>query len=101
MAPYEALYVEDVFLLYVGKHWERDPWLVQIGFNRHLRRSRRYARVCWYLRVAKKSYEYVRRRDLEFAVGDQVMLRVSPTKVLCGLEPLGSLVQGILDHLTL
>jgi hypothetical protein len=28
----------------------------------------------------RKSYTDVRRRDLEFAVGDQVLLRVSPTK---------------------
>jgi hypothetical protein len=28
----------------------------------------------------QKSYADVRRRDLEFAVGDQVLLRVSPTK---------------------
>jgi hypothetical protein len=30
----------------------------------------------------QKSYADVRRRDLEFAVGDQVLLRVSPTKGL-------------------
>ena len=28
----------------------------------------------------QKSYADVRRRDLEFVVGDQVLLRVSPTK---------------------
>jgi hypothetical protein len=34
----------------------------------------------------QKSYADIMRRDLEFAVGDQVLLRVSPTKGVVGVS---------------
>jgi hypothetical protein len=39
--------------------------------------------IRWSMLIAQsrqKSYTNVRRRDLEFAVGDQILLKVSPTK---------------------
>ena len=50
----------------------------------------------------QKSYADVRRRDLEFKVGEQVLLRVSPTKgvVRFGTKK-GSLARGMLDLLRL
>uniref|UniRef100_J3NCQ2 Uncharacterized protein n=1 Tax=Oryza brachyantha TaxID=4533 RepID=J3NCQ2_ORYBR len=39
----------------------------------------------------QKSYAYVRRRDLEFAVGDHVLLRVSPTKGIVRFGTAGKL----------
>jgi hypothetical protein len=39
----------------------------------------------------QKSYADVRRRDLEFAVGDQVLLRVSPTKGIVRFGTTGKL----------
>jgi hypothetical protein len=41
----------------------------------------------------------VRWQDLEFVVGDQILLRVSLQKALCALVQLGKLVQVILDIL--
>ena len=45
--------------------------------------SEKVQEICQNILAAQsrqKSYADVRRRDLEFAVGDQVLLRVSPTK---------------------
>jgi hypothetical protein len=42
MMPYTA---GGVFPLCAGRLWERDPWLVPIGFIRHLRRFRRFVRI--------------------------------------------------------
>jgi hypothetical protein len=39
----------------------------------------------------QKSYADVRRRDLEFAVGDQVLLKVSPTKGIVRFGATGKL----------
>jgi hypothetical protein len=58
----------------------RDLWLVLIGFSRHLRRFGKFVRNILAAQSSQKSYADVRRQDLEFAVGDQVLLRVSPTK---------------------
>jgi hypothetical protein len=41
----------------------------------------------------QKSYADVRRRDLEFAVGDQVLLRVSPTRGVVRFGVSGKLSQ--------
>jgi hypothetical protein len=60
--------------------WERDPWLVLIGLSRLQRRFGKFVRIFLAAQSRQKSYADVRRRVLEFAVGDQVLLRVSPTK---------------------
>jgi hypothetical protein len=46
----------------------------------------------------QKSYADVRRRDLEFAVGDQVLLGYHPLKELFGSVSPESLARDILDH---
>jgi hypothetical protein len=80
MAPFEALYGRRCISLLcwetlgerslVGPDWvqETSEKVREIRHNILAAQSR------------KKSYADVRRRDLEFAVGDQVLLRVSPTK---------------------
>jgi hypothetical protein len=50
-------------------------------------------------RSRQKSYANVRRRDLEFTVGDQVLLKYHLQRALCALAQLESLVRGILDLL--
>jgi hypothetical protein len=45
----------------------------------------------------QKSYVDVRQRDLEFAVGDEVLLKVSRRKELFLLASKGSLGQDTLD----
>jgi hypothetical protein len=80
MAPYESLYgwkcisplcweVPSERLL-VGPDWiqQTHDKVHQIQQNMLTAQSR------------QKSYADVRRRDLEFAVGDEVLLKVSPTK---------------------
>ena len=80
MAPFEALYGRRCISpicwetlgerSFTGPDWVRETsekvW--EIGHNLMAAQSRR------------KSYADVRRRDLEFVVGDHVLLRVSPTK---------------------
>jgi len=80
MAPYEALYGRRCISpicwetlgerSLVGPHWvqETSKKVQQIRQNLLAAQSR------------QKSYADIRRRDLEFAVGDLVLLRVSPTK---------------------
>ena len=80
MAPYEALYgcrcisplcwnvVGERSL--VGSHWVQQTHdkVREIRQNLLTAQSR------------QKSYADVKRRDLEFSVGDEVLLKVSPTK---------------------
>jgi len=56
------------------------------------------------MRVAQsrqKSYTDWRRRPLEFEVGDQVFLRVSPTKGIIRFDMMVTLAQGILSLILL
>jgi hypothetical protein len=80
MAPYESLYGRKYISplcwevpserLLVGLDWiqQTHDKVHQIRQNMLTAQSR------------QKSYADVRRRDLEFAVGDEVLLKVSPTK---------------------
>ncbi|GKV13749.1 hypothetical protein SLEP1_g24732 [Rubroshorea leprosula] len=80
MAPYEALYGRrcrsPICWTDVGERNLLGPELIQQATEKvHLIRE--------HLRVAQsrqKSYADNRRRDLEFAVGEKVFLKVSPTK---------------------
>jgi hypothetical protein len=80
MAPYEALYgkqcISPLCWETLGERSLVGPdWVQQI--------SEKVREICQNILAAQsrqKSYADVRRRDLEFAVGDQVLLRVSPTK---------------------
>ncbi|GKU89641.1 hypothetical protein SLEP1_g3755 [Rubroshorea leprosula] len=80
MAPYEALYGRrcrsPICWTDVGERSLLGPELIQQATKKvHLIRE--------HLRVAQsrqKSYADNRRRDLEFAVGEKVFLKVSPTK---------------------
>ncbi|GKA27995.1 putative reverse transcriptase domain-containing protein [Tanacetum coccineum] len=77
-----------------GKGWERHLPLVEFSYNNSYYASIKatpfealYGRkcrspVCWAetARDRKRSYVNVRRKPLEFQVGDRVMLRVSPCK---------------------
>ncbi|GKB55549.1 putative reverse transcriptase domain-containing protein [Tanacetum coccineum] len=71
-----------------GNGWERHLPLIEFSYNNSYHTSIKAAPfealygckcrspVCW----AEKSYADVRRKPLEFQVGDQVMLKVSPWK---------------------
>ena len=91
MAPYEALYGRRCISpicwetlgerSLVGPHWvqETSKKVQQIRQNLLAAQSR------------QKSYADIRRRDLEFAVGDLVLLRVSPTKGIVRFGTTGKL----------
>jgi hypothetical protein len=80
MAPFEALYgsrcISPLCWETSGERSLVGPNWVQQTFEkvREIRQNILAVQSC------QKSYADVRRRDLEFAVGDQVLLRVSPTK---------------------
>jgi hypothetical protein len=44
----------DVYRLCARRLWERDLWLVMIGFSRHLRRFGRFVRIFWPFRAIRK-----------------------------------------------
>jgi len=77
----------------------RDPWLAQIERSLvgpdwiHLTYEKvQYIRQNMLAAQShQKSYADVRRRDHEFAVGDQVFLRVSPTKGILRFGTTGKL----------
>ena len=91
MAPYEALYGRRCISpicwetlgerSLVGPHWvqETSKKVQQIRQNLLAAQSR------------QKNYADIRRRDLEFAVGDLVLLRVSPTKGIVRFGTTGKL----------
>lgn len=91
MAPYEALYGRrcrtPVCWSEVGERWLSKPELVQVTVDKiKVVRDR--------LKIAQsrqKSYADKRRRDLEFAVGDWVFLRVSPWKGVMRFKKKGKL----------
>ncbi|GJY19298.1 putative reverse transcriptase domain-containing protein [Tanacetum coccineum] len=74
-----------------GKGWERHLPLVEFSYNNSYHASikaapfealygRKYrSPVCW-AEVGDRSYANIRRKPLEFQVGDRVMLKVSPRK---------------------
>ncbi|GJT73731.1 putative reverse transcriptase domain-containing protein [Tanacetum coccineum] len=74
-----------------GKGWERHLPLVEFSYNNSYHASikaapfealygRKYrSPVCW-VEVGDRSYANIRRKPLEFQVGDHVMLKVSPRK---------------------
>ncbi|GJY09447.1 putative reverse transcriptase domain-containing protein [Tanacetum coccineum] len=74
-----------------GKGWERHLPLVEFSYNNSYHASIKaapfealYGRkcrspVCW-AKVGDRSYANIRRKPLEFQVGDRVMLKVSPHK---------------------
>ncbi|GJR63889.1 putative reverse transcriptase domain-containing protein [Tanacetum coccineum] len=75
-----------------GKGWERHLPLVEFSYNNSYHASikttlfevlygRKYrSPVCWAEVGDQRSYANVRRKPLEFQVGDRVMLKVSPRK---------------------
>ena len=90
MAPYEALYGRKCRIPLcwdeVGERKLLGPEIVQVTTdNVKVIRGR--------LKIAQdrqKSYVDNRRRDLEFQVGDQVFMRISPWKGCCDSERKGS-----------
>ena len=98
MAPYEALYgrrcVSPVCWETLGERSLVGPdWIQQTTQKVQEIRQNMLA-----TQSRQKSYTDVRRRDLEFIVGDQVLLKVSPTKGIVRfgttgkLSPCGTLV---------
>ena len=80
MAPYEALYgrrcISPLCWDFVGERSLVGPDWVQQTYDkvREIRQNLLTAQS------RQKSYADVKRRDLEFSVGDEVLLKVSPTK---------------------
>ncbi|GKC32957.1 putative reverse transcriptase domain-containing protein [Tanacetum coccineum] len=78
-----------------GKEWERHLPLVEFSYNNSYHAIIKaspfealYGRkcrspVCW-AEVGDRSYANIRRKPLEFQVGDRVMLKVSPRKERIG-----------------
>jgi hypothetical protein len=98
MAPYEALYgrrcISPLCWETLGERSLVGPdWVQQTS-----EKVRDIHQNILAAQSHKKSYADVRRRDLEFAVGDQVLLRVSPLKELFGLVSPESLARDTLDH---
>ncbi|GJS63228.1 putative reverse transcriptase domain-containing protein [Tanacetum coccineum] len=86
--------LEDMLRAYVidfGQGWEKHLPLVEFSYNNSYHASIKatpfealYGQkcrspVCW-AKVEDRSYANVRRKPLEFQVGDRVMLKVSPRK---------------------
>ncbi|XP_058216694.1 uncharacterized protein LOC131327559 [Rhododendron vialii] len=91
MAPYDALYGRrcrtPVCCSEVGERWLSKLELVQVTVDK-------IKVVHDHLKIAQsrqKSYADKRRRDLEFAVGDWVFLRVSPWKGVMRFKKKGKL----------
>jgi hypothetical protein len=85
MVPYEALYGRRSVSLMC---WETSGEKTLIGTYWIQQMTKKTQGIQQSLLIAQsrqKSYTDVRRRDLEFAVGDQVLLKVSPTKGHCAL----------------
>ena len=80
MAPYEALYgprcISPLCWDVIGERSLVGPDWVQQTHDKvwEIRKTLLTAQS------RQKSYADVRRRDLEFSVGDEVLLKVSPTK---------------------
>ncbi|GJV01368.1 putative reverse transcriptase domain-containing protein [Tanacetum coccineum] len=96
-------------VIYFGKGWEKHLPLVEFSYNNSYHASikaapfkARYGQKCrspivqirqrlQAARDRQRSYDNVRRKPLEFQVGDRVMLKVSPHKVAYKLELLEEL----------
>ncbi|GKD96990.1 putative reverse transcriptase domain-containing protein [Tanacetum coccineum] len=84
-----------------GKGWEKHLPLVEFSYNNSYHASIKatpfealYVQIRQRLQAARdrqRSYASVRRKPLEFQVGDRVMLKVSPRKVAYKLELLEEL----------
>jgi hypothetical protein len=80
MAPFEALYGRRCISPLC---WETLGERSLVGPDWVQQTSEKVRKICQNILAAQsrqRSYADVRRRDLEFVVGDQVLLRVSPTK---------------------
>nr|GEZ51701.1 putative reverse transcriptase domain-containing protein [Tanacetum cinerariifolium] len=89
--------LEDMLRAYVidiGKGWEKHLPLVEFSYNNSYHASIKAAGTVWSkvqitcllgrTRERQQSYVNIRLKPLEFQVGDQVMLKVSPRKgVIC------------------
>ncbi|GJZ69503.1 putative reverse transcriptase domain-containing protein [Tanacetum coccineum] len=85
-----------------GKGWEKHLPLVEFSYNNSYHASIKaipfealYGRkcispVCW-AKVGNRSYANIRRKPLEFQVGDRVMLKVSPRKGVIRFRKRGKL----------
>jgi hypothetical protein len=85
MAPYEALYDRHCVSPLC---WETPGEKSLVGSDWIQQTTEKIQGIRQSMLTAQsrqKSYADVRRRDLEFAVGDQVLLKVSPTKGHCAL----------------
>ncbi|GJV16064.1 putative reverse transcriptase domain-containing protein [Tanacetum coccineum] len=58
-----------------GKGWDKHLPLIELSYNNSYHAS-----------IKQRSYANVRRKPLEFQIGDRVMLKVSPRKVAYKLE---------------
>ncbi|GJZ93460.1 putative reverse transcriptase domain-containing protein [Tanacetum coccineum] len=96
--------IEDMLRAYVidfGKGWEKHLPLVEFSYNNSYHASIKAARFkAFYVQIRQRlqvardrqrSYANVRRKPLEFQVGDRVMLKVSPRKGVIRFEKRGNL----------
>ena len=97
MAPYEALYGRPcrspLGWTEVGESSITGPNLIRDTFEKvSLIRQRLPTAQSW-----KKSYANVRRRPLEFEVGDHVFLKVMPKRGVISSASAGSYRRGLSD----
>ncbi|GKC44954.1 putative reverse transcriptase domain-containing protein, partial [Tanacetum coccineum] len=88
--------LEDMLRAYVidfGKGWERHLLLVEFSYNNSYHASIKAApfEALYGRKDRQRSYANVRRKPLEFQVGDRVMLKVSPRKGVILFEKRGKL----------
>ncbi|GJX55452.1 putative reverse transcriptase domain-containing protein [Tanacetum coccineum] len=76
-----------------GKRWERHLPLVEFSYNNSYHASIKAApfEALYAARDRQRSYANVRRKPLEFQVGDRVMLKVSPRKGVIRFKKRGKL----------
>ncbi|GKE46787.1 putative reverse transcriptase domain-containing protein [Tanacetum coccineum] len=81
-----------------GKGWERHLPFVEFSYNNNYHASIKRQRL-QASRDRQRSYANVRRKPLEFQVGDRVMLKVSPRKGVIRFEKRGKLNPRYIGHL--
>ncbi|GJT30741.1 putative reverse transcriptase domain-containing protein [Tanacetum coccineum] len=72
-----------------GKGWDKHLPLIEFSYNNSYHASIKIVQIRQLLQAARdrqRSYANVRRKPLEFQVGERVMLKVSPRKVAYKLE---------------
>ncbi|GKC18153.1 hypothetical protein Tco_1014935 [Tanacetum coccineum] len=91
-----TLWDESVRYLFVGRSWRSLNYRNQNNSKENTEKDIQIRQRLQAARDRQRSYANVRRKPLEFQVGDRVMLKVSPRK---GIFRFGNEEKLIPDHL--